>query len=126
MILVTGAAGFIGSNLTHRLSNRDATRIFAVDNLKSARKFENIAMPKSAITWTRPISSTLRKGDSRVSFLPSCSGSVLDTTEQDGHYMMQNNFRYSVELSNTASRPFPLFTLPRKVQRQPEFSDSEP
>ena len=42
-IVVTGAAGFIGSNLVHALNARGTTNIIAVDNLQHADKFRNLA-----------------------------------------------------------------------------------
>ena len=43
MILVTGAAGFIGSNLVRALNARGERDIIAVDNLLRAEKFRNLA-----------------------------------------------------------------------------------
>ena len=40
--VVTGAAGFIGSNLVKALNERGETNIIAVDNLKRADKFKNL------------------------------------------------------------------------------------
>ena len=42
-LLVTGAAGFIGSNLVKALNDRGETDIVAVDNLERADKVANIA-----------------------------------------------------------------------------------
>src|SRR5437660_12847234 len=42
-IIVTGAAGFIGSNLVRALNARGETDIIAVDNLAHADKFRNLA-----------------------------------------------------------------------------------
>src|SRR5258707_8887169 len=41
--VVTGAAGFIGSNLVRALNARGETRILAVDDLQRSEKFRNIA-----------------------------------------------------------------------------------
>jgi len=41
--IVTGAAGFIGSNLVKALNERGEHDIIAVDNLKNAEKFRNLA-----------------------------------------------------------------------------------
>ncbi len=41
-IIVTGAAGFIGSNLVKGLNERGETNIVAVDNLTRAEKFGNL------------------------------------------------------------------------------------
>ncbi len=40
--VVTGAAGFIGSNLVRALNERGETDIIAVDNLTRADKFLNL------------------------------------------------------------------------------------
>ena len=42
-IIVTGAAGFIGSNIVKALNERGITDIVAVDNLSRAEKFRNLA-----------------------------------------------------------------------------------
>jgi ADP-L-glycero-D-manno-heptose 6-epimerase len=41
-IIVTGAAGFIGSNLVKALGDRGEERVIAVDNLTRADKFKNL------------------------------------------------------------------------------------
>ena len=41
--IVTGAAGFIGSNLVKALNERGEHNIIAVDNLRNADKFRNLA-----------------------------------------------------------------------------------
>jgi len=41
--VVTGAAGFIGSNLVHALNTRGATDVLAVDDLADGTKFRNLA-----------------------------------------------------------------------------------
>ena len=41
-IIVTGAAGFIGSNLVRALNDRGETDIIAVDNLTQGDKFRNL------------------------------------------------------------------------------------
>ncbi len=100
--IVTGAAGFIGSNLVKALNERGESNIIAVDNLKSADKFKNLA--------DCDIADYLDKED----FLGKLAdgffdglltavlhqGACSDTMETDGRYMMKNNYRYSLELLN--------------------------
>jgi ADP-L-glycero-D-manno-heptose 6-epimerase len=42
-LIVTGAAGFIGSNLVRALNDRGVTDIIAVDDLTQGDKFINLA-----------------------------------------------------------------------------------
>ncbi len=100
MIIVTGAAGFIGANILRALNERGETDILAVDNLNTrADKFRNLAAFE--------IADYLDKADFierlRQDALPRATavfheGACSDTMERDGRYMMENNFRYSVDL----------------------------
>jgi len=106
VIIVTGGAGFVGSNLVHELNRVGQTDILVVDNFApnprlSGPKFLNLRgarfidcmdkaefrqeLAKGAISGSR-ISTILHQG--------ACS----DTLEGDGRYMMDNNFTYSKEL----------------------------
>ncbi len=42
MIIVTGGAGFIGSNIVKSLNDKGITDILVVDNLKDGTKFVNL------------------------------------------------------------------------------------
>ena len=44
MIVVTGAAGFIGSNIMKGLNRHNITNILAVDDLTDGHKFKNLAV----------------------------------------------------------------------------------
>ena len=100
MILVTGAAGFIGSNLVHCLNKRDGSRVFAVDNLTKAEKFLNIVDADIGDYMDKhDFLQRLLKGDFQSKFSAIFhQGACSDTTEHNGQYMMENNFRYSVNL----------------------------
>jgi ADP-L-glycero-D-manno-heptose 6-epimerase len=98
--IVTGAAGFIGSNLVKALNERGETNIIAVDNLKSADKFRNLTDCEIADYLDKEDFLTyLREGyfDGVLAAVLH-EGACSDTMETDGRYMMQNNYRYSLEL----------------------------
>jgi ADP-L-glycero-D-manno-heptose 6-epimerase len=99
-IVVTGAAGFIGSNLVLALNARGETDIIAVDNLERADKFRNLADADIADYLDQDeFAARLAAGDfdddlSAILHEGACS----DTMETDGRFMMRNNYRYSVDL----------------------------
>jgi len=98
--IVTGAAGFIGSNLVKRLNERGVTRIIAVDNLTRAQKFRNLVDCEIADYLDKTeFLEHLRAGnfDGAVEAVLH-QGACSDTMEQDGRYMMENNYRYSLSL----------------------------
>ena len=99
-IVVTGAAGFIGANLVKALNARGKTNIIAVDNLTRADKFKNLVDCQIADYFDKEefiqlVSDHQFDGDVSMIFH---QGACSDTMETDGRYMMQNNYRYSVEL----------------------------
>ncbi len=99
MIVVTGAAGFIGSNLVRGLNARGLDNILAVDDLTDGDKFVNLVRGR--------IADYMHKDDFRCAvregFMPGVravfhQGACSDTTERNGHYMMDNNYRVTLEL----------------------------
>lgn len=98
--IVTGAAGFIGSNLVRRLNEHGISRIIAVDNLTRADKFRNLVDCEIADYLDKAdFMEHLRAGsfDGAVEAVLH-QGACSDTMEQDGRYMMANNYRYSLSL----------------------------
>ncbi len=99
-IVVTGAAGFIGSNLVHALNRRGETDIIAVDNLENGEKFRNLADAEIADYLDQDeFVSRLDSGDFEDDLTAILhEGACSDTMETDGRYMLRNNYRYSVDL----------------------------
>ena len=98
--IVTGAAGFIGSNLVHALNQRGENNIIAVDNLKNADKFRNLVDCEIADYIDKQVFlEKLQDGffDGLISAVLH-QGACSDTMEIDGRYMMANNYQYSLEL----------------------------
>ncbi len=100
MIIVTGAAGFIGSNLVAALNARGERDIIAVDNLTRADKFRNLADLDIADYLDKQefLDRLERPGDLARPRAILHDGACSDTMESDGRYMMQNNYRYSLRL----------------------------
>jgi ADP-L-glycero-D-manno-heptose 6-epimerase len=99
-IVVTGAAGFIGANLVKALNERGMKNIIAVDNLTRADKFRNlvdcdIADYVDKHDFIARIQAGHYDGEIDAIFH---EGACSDTMEGDGHYMMENNYRYSMIL----------------------------
>ncbi|MDH4276420.1 MAG: ADP-glyceromanno-heptose 6-epimerase [Gammaproteobacteria bacterium] len=101
MIIVTGGAGFIGSNIVKTLNTRGRNDIIVVDDLTDGTKFKNIADCE--------IADYLDKDDflNRVTQGAGLPGSIdaifhegacSSTTEWNGQLMMRVNFDYSKAL----------------------------
>lgn len=98
--VVTGASGFIGSNLVRALNERGISEIIAVDNLQRSGKFTNLVGLKIADYLDkqefldRLVDGQFDGALEAIFHQGACS----DTMESDGRYMMENNYRYSIEL----------------------------
>ncbi|GAD80552.1 ADP-glyceromanno-heptose 6-epimerase [Vibrio ezurae] len=100
MIIVTGGAGMIGSNIVKALNDKGINDILVVDNLKDGKKFVNLVDLDITDYMDRDDFLTqIMAGDD---FGPIDAifheGACSATTEWDGKYMMLNNYEYSKEL----------------------------
>jgi ADP-L-glycero-D-manno-heptose 6-epimerase len=99
-LIVTGAAGFIGSNLVRALNARGVTDIVAVDNLTRGEKSANLGDLEIAdYVDKQDFIEALRQGAFGRKFDAVLhQGACSDTMENNGRYMMENNYRYSLDL----------------------------
>ena len=99
-IVVTGAAGFIGSNVVRALNQRGETNVIAVDNLEDGDKFANLADAEIADYLDQDeFAARLDAGDFDDDLAAIVhEGACSDTMSTDGRYMLRNNYRYSVDL----------------------------
>jgi ADP-L-glycero-D-manno-heptose 6-epimerase len=101
MYIVTGGAGFIGSNLVHELNQQGITDILVVDNLADPRKTLNLHgarfvdyMDKREFRRALEAGSLALPRVEAIFHQGACSNTLVD----DGVYMMDNNFTYSKQV----------------------------
>jgi ADP-L-glycero-D-manno-heptose 6-epimerase len=104
-VVVTGGAGFIGSNIVKALNARGIDNIIVVDDLTEGDKFRNIA--------DLQIADYMDADDFYAIFAEGGFGKVeavfhegacSDTMEQDGKYMMDNNYSVSCSLFDSCQQ----------------------
>jgi|CXWL01.1.fsa_nt_gi ADP-L-glycero-D-manno-heptose 6-epimerase len=103
MIILTGGAGFIGSNILERLNQDGEEDILVVDNLTSSEKYRNLVGKKfrdfvSKNDFLAMLEAGKFKGIQAILHQGACT----DTLEYNGDYMMRNNFEYSKSLLHYA------------------------
>lgn len=129
MYIVTGGAGFIGSNLVKALNGRGMTDILVVDDLKDGTKFRNLADCEIADYMDRAdFLSRVRSGEDfgTVEALVH-EGACSATTEWDGLYVMTNNYEYSKALFHwcqTRRVPFIYASSASVYGMGPEFRET--
>jgi ADP-L-glycero-D-manno-heptose 6-epimerase len=99
MIIVTGGAGFIGSNLVRGLNRAGSQDVVVVDDLTDGHKFANLAGCdiRDYLDKDRLLTE-LRSGHRAKPTAIFHQGACAVTTEWNGRYMMETNYQYSMDL----------------------------
>ncbi len=102
IIVVTGAAGLIGSGITRFLNDQGMRSLVLVDDIKKTDKWKNLLGKQFVSCISRHELFTWLEGrqDQISAFLHL--GACSDTMESDGDFLMQNNFGYTVRLAEYA------------------------
>ncbi|VAX77144.1 ADP-L-glycero-D-manno-heptose-6-epimerase [Serratia symbiotica] len=100
MIIVTGGAGMIGSNIIQALNKKEYHNIIVVDNLKDGTKFVNLVDLEIADFFDKKdfIDSIVAGKDLGNIKAIFHQGACSSTIEADGKYMMDNNYQYSKDI----------------------------
>ncbi len=106
MIVVTGGAGFVGSNLVAGLNREGVSDVLVVDNLRSGDKRGNLGAIRFAEYVDKdeflPLLEQGRFGETIEAVLHQ--GACTDTMATDTAYVMRNNTEYSKALLAYALR----------------------
>lgn len=103
-IIVTGATGFIGSNLLAELELRGYEQIIAVDWFGSEEKWKNVAK-RSKVYYLNPekLKEYIDHNNDSIDCLVHL-GALSSTTETDGDAVVSTNYRLTIELFEICSR----------------------
>lgn len=101
MIIVTGAAGFIGSCVVAHLNKNGEEDIVAVDVLRANDKWKNLRRLSFSEYLDREQLFDFLQTAGKVTAIIHM-GACSATTERDAHYLMENNYRYTLRLARYA------------------------
>ena len=102
VILVTGAAGMIGSGVVRYLNDLGHTNLLLVDDLKSGEKWKNLLGKRFInLISKHTLFDWLFSKEGEVDAIIHL-GACSDTTESNADYLLENNFRYTIRLAEWA------------------------
>ena len=98
-VVVTGAAGFVGSNLVLGLNQLGIDDVIAVDNLSRGDKFRNLLGTRLSDYFDKTdFYARFARGEFGKVDAVFHEGACSDTMEHDGRYMLETNYRNSKDL----------------------------
>jgi len=98
MYIVTGGAGFIGSNIVWALEQRGYSKIVVVDRMRDGQKWKNIAKRELYdVVHPDDLPEFMEDNKTNIEAIFHM-GAISSTTETDVDKIMDNNFRLSMDL----------------------------
>ena len=97
MIVITGAYGFIGSNLVHYLNSQGVTDLILVDDLTDGIKYKNLLGAQFKSYYDVDEFFTEFKDWTNVTAVYH-QGAVSSTTETNGKIVMDRNYSFSCKI----------------------------
>lgn len=102
LIIVTGAAGMIGSGLVRHLNDIGYTNLLLVDDLKQGEKWKNLVGKQFFDLISRhALMDWLKERGTEVEAILHM-GACSDTVETNCDYLLENNYRYTIRLAEWA------------------------
>ncbi len=102
LIVVTGAAGMIGSGVVRCLNDRGYKRLLLIDDLKKNDKWKNLVGKEFLNLVSRHrMFEALKEHESDIDAVIHL-GACSDTVETDADYLLENNYHFSVRLAEWA------------------------
>ena len=98
-VVVTGAAGMVGSNLVHGLNAIGVDNVIAVDDLTDGQKYQNLAGAQISDYFDKTdFYQRFARGELGQVDAVLHEGACSDTMEHNGRFMLDNNYRHSKDL----------------------------
>ena len=96
LIIVTGAAGFIGRNIVAELNRRGHDNLLLVDKLGSDEKWSNlVGLRFEDLLSPEDFLKNVKAGAAPKAAACIHLGACSATTEKDADYLLENNYRYT-------------------------------